>query len=82
MRRWRDLGTWLLSDFVGSKVDDINHQHDSDEACLKAVIEAFLIGKGHQPSWRKVIHVLHVAGESQIAHDIESFAEAVQGECM
>ena len=79
-KNWRKLGNKLL---FYDKVDAIERQHDSDEARLKAVIEAFLLGEGiyEQPSWRRVIHALHQAGESQVAHDIESYAEAVKGEC-
>ena len=76
--------SWELGAYLGlntSKLEDIRRQHDSDEARLKAVIEAFLLGEGDQPSWRRVIHALHKAEESQVAHDIESYAEAVQGEC-
>ena len=86
VRSWRKLGEWLmrlLGEFsYRHKLNAIKHQHDSDEARLKAVIEAFLLGEGdHQPSWRRVIHALHWVGESQVAHDIESYAETVQGEC-
>ena len=64
------------------KDDTIQGQHDSDEeACLKAVIEAFLHGEGHyQPSWRRVIHALYHAKETRIAQDIISYAEPVEGE--
>ena len=83
VREWRRLGDdgFLLSD---SKLDAIRDQHGSDEeACLKAVIEAFLRGKGvYQPSWRRVIWVLYKAGENHIAHDIITYAEPVQGECV
>ena len=66
-----------------SKVGDIQHQHGSDEACLKAVVEAFLLGEGdYQPSWRRVIQALHWANESHLADQIKSYAEPVQGECV
>ena len=82
VRSWRELSEELLGVFSGGKLNAIERQHDSDEARLKAVIEAFLLGEGaYQPSWRRVIHALHKARESQVAHDIESYAEAVQGEC-
>ena len=71
---------FILSD---SKLDAIRDQHGSDEeACLKAVIEAFLRGEGLQPSWRRVICALYEAGENHIAHDIITYAEPVQGECL
>ena len=83
VRSWRKLGEELLGEFGDSdKLAAIERQHDSDEARLKAVIEAFLLGEGdYQPSWRAVIDALNWVGESQVAHDIESYPEAVQGEC-
>ena len=76
-KSWWKLDYWLG---LFSDIDDIKHQHDSDEARLKALIELFLLGEGDQPSWKSVIHALHGAGESQVAYNIESYAEAVQGE--
>ena len=67
------------------KLDAIKRQHVSDEACLKAVVEAFLLGEGsYQPSWRRLIHALHncKAGESHLAEKIKTNAEPQQGECM
>ena len=63
------------------KLAAIQHQHVSDEACLKAVMEAFLLGEGkHQPSWRRLIHALHKAGKSHLAERIKTNAEPQQGE--
>ena len=72
---------WLMS---SAKLDAIQHQHVSDEACLKALVEAFLLGEGHyhQPLWRRVIHALHRAGESHLAEEIKANAEPVQGKCV
>ena len=87
----RKFGEWLLYSRVSryilqdSKLDAIHREHDSDkEACIKAVIEAFLRGEGfHQPSWRCVIDALYDAGEeNHMAHDIIAYAEPVQGECV
>ena len=74
---------WI--DYEGSdgkkKLDAIQRQHDSDEACLKAVLESFLLGEGrYQPSWRRVIHALHQADESHLAETIKTNAEPHQGE--
>ena len=85
MRRvqdWRRLGRGLLGLFSGATLNEIQAQHGSNkEACLKALIEAFLRGEGdYQPSWRSVIHALHRAGETHIARDIMTFAEPVEGE--
>ena len=78
---WRDLGGGLLG-WRSDKLDTIRHQHGSDdEACLKAVIEAFLRGEGHyRPSWGRVIHALYHVRETHIAQDIISYAEPVEGE--
>ena len=65
-------------------MDDIQREHVSDEACLKAVIEDFLTqGKGYyaQPSWRALIWSLYQANEIQLAEHIRSFAEPAQGSC-
>ena len=80
VKEWRELGYKLF--YSSIKLDAISDQQGSDEeACLKAVIEAFLGGKGrYQPSWRAVIWALYEAGENHIAHDIIAYAEPVQGE--
>ena len=63
------------------KLYAIQRQHVSDEACLKALVEAFVLSEGkHQPSWRSVIHALHEAGESHLAEKIKTNAEPHQGE--
>ena len=73
--------------YVDYELDRIQRQRVSDEACLKAVVENFLSGKGlygqpswyRQPSWRAVIWCLYKANEIQLAEHIRSFAEPVQG---
>ena len=79
VQSWHTLGQHIV--LYPSKLDDIQRQHVSDEACLKAVIEGFLSSKGHykQPSWRKVIWSLYKANEIQLAEHIRSFAEPVKG---
>ena len=64
--------------YDSSKLDDIQCRQVSDEACLKAVVQNFLSGKGRykQPSWRAVIWSLN---EIQWAEHIKSFPEPVQG---
>ena len=78
VKSWRTLGQHIIYSY---KLDVIQHQHVSDEACLKAVVEYFLSGKGRykQPSWRAVIWYLYKANEIQLAEHIRSFAEPVQG---
>ena len=63
------------------KLDAIERQHTSNDARLKAVVEAFLLGEGrYQPSWRMLIKHLHVAGETHAAEKIKTNAEPHQGE--
>ena len=79
VRNWRELGGGL--GVYTSKVDAIQRQFDSDEARLRAMLEAFLLGEGnYQPTWRSVIHALHWADENTVAHDILTYAEVVEGE--
>ena len=78
-----ELMGWI--DYKGSdgrkKLDAIERQHTSDDARLKAVVEAFLLGEGrHRPSWRMLIHQLHKAGETNVAEKIKANAEPQQGE--
>ena len=73
------------ADYEGSdgrkKLDAIEHQHTSDEARLKALVEAFLLGEGrHRPSWRMLIHTLHWMEEGSLAEKIKANAEPQQGE--
>ena len=79
VRNWKSLSQWLLGYF------NIKHDHGSDEDCLKAVVEAFLLGEGrYQPSWRRLIFSLDAADESHLSDQIRSYGERVQGEstCM
>ena len=80
VKSWRTLGQYMYS-YYSSQLDNIQRQHVSDEACLKAVVEDFFSGKGHykRPSWRAVIWSLYKANEIQLAEHIRSFAKPVQG---
>ena len=72
-------------DFGGGydELEAIQRQHISTDACLKAVVEAFLLGEGrYQPSWRRLIHALHEAEQSHLAEKIKTNAEPHQGECV
>ena len=78
VQSWRTLGQHIF--LLSNKLDDIQRQHVSDEACLKAVIEGFLSSKGrYKPSWRAVIWSLYKANEIQLAEHIRSYAEPVKG---
>jgi hypothetical protein len=82
---WRELAEKLLGWFdlvsdVRKKLDAIERQHVSDDARLKAVVEAFLLGEGpYQPSWRMLIHRLHRARKSHVVEKIKTNAEPQQG---
>ena len=82
VRSWRTLSKYICYS-LSSKLDDIQRRHASDEACLKDVIEDFLSGEGYyeQPSWRALIWSLYQANETQLADNIRSYAERVQGRC-
>ena len=62
-------------------LDALQHRHGSDEESLKAVIEMFLQGKGQyeQPSWGAVLWSLYNTNEFQLAANIKSYAEPLQG---
>ena len=63
------------------KLDAIQRQHISNDARLKPVVEAFLLGEGNcRPSWRMLIHALHWAEQSHLAEKIKAYAEPHQGE--
>ena len=73
------------ADYEGSdgqkRLDAIEHQHISNEARLKALVEAFLLGEGrHRPSWRMLINTLHWVDEGSLAEKIKANAEPQQGE--
>ena len=86
VRRWRELAQWLLGwyDVISDnqkKLDAIERHHISDVACLKAVVEAFLLEEGHyQPSWKMLIQALYSAQEIHLAEMIKTNAEPQQGE--
>ena len=83
IRDWKKFGTELLYSIFAfdKKMNEIERQHVSIEARLKAVVETFLHGEGlYQPSWRAVIHALYDSNQYQYVHDIKSYAEAVEGQ--
>ena len=63
-------------------LNEIQQQYDSDKNHLKALVEYFLRGGGSlftKPSWRAMICILYRANELQLAEQIRSYAEPVQG---
>ena len=79
VRSWRSLGEEM--GYTPRVLNDIQQQYDSDEDCLKTVVERFLKGSGpfNKPSWRAVIRSLYKANEFKLAEQIRSYAEPVQG---
>ena len=93
--RWRTLAKHLVrgydkdddenKKYYGSTdLDALQHEHGSDEDCLKAVVSKFLQGKGqYRPeSWRGVIWSLYEANEIQLADQIQSYGERLTGVCL
>ena len=81
VRRWRELAWRLMGWYDSEKLDAIQRQRTSDDARLKAVVEAFLLGEGrYRPSWRMLIHRLHEVRETSVAEKIRTNAEPQQGE--
>ena len=75
------MGWYDWDDEDQKKLDAIERQHISNEARLKAVVEAFLLGEGRRrPSWRMLIYALHESGETSVAEKIKTNAEPQQGE--
>ena len=77
VRSWRSLGDRMV--YSSLLLDSIQRQYDSDEGRLKAVVEYFFSIGGNQLSWRAVIRCLYRANELQLAEQIRSYAEPVQG---
>ena len=66
-------------------LDVLQHQHGSDQDCLKAIVKCFLegrCGRYKQPTWRAIIYSLYGARETQLADQFWSYAEPVKGESM
>ena len=93
VRRWRTLAKHLVSGYdkdddeyrgYGTDLDALQRERGSDEDCLKAVVSKFLQGKGrYRPaSWRGVIWCLYKANEIQLADQIRSYAERLEGVCL
>jgi hypothetical protein len=74
------LGWYIWDGEDQKQLHAIRRRYSSDEARIKAVVEAFLVGKGeYPPSWRRVIHALHLAHESHLAELIKAYAEPIPG---
>ena len=88
---WRKLGEELIRGHYNTeshqwdcpKLDEIERQHQSDDSCLRAVIEYWLQGEGRdeEPSWRRIILALDGATETRAAaaDSIRHYAEPLPG---
>lgn len=79
VKDWRDFGEELgLSPW---KLDAIQHEHGSDNLCLKVVVEKLLRGESRfHPSWRAVIWILDEISENHLANKIMDYGEPIQGD--
>ena len=95
VRRWRTLAKHLVWGYDkdddeyriiynSTDLDALQHEHGSDEDCLKAVVSEFLQGRSrYRPaSWRRVIWSLYEANEIQLADQIRSYGERLKGVCL
>ena len=95
VRRWRTLAKHLINGYDknddvhryypgSTDLDVLQREHGSDEDCLKAVVSKFLQGKDWYwvVSWRIVIWSLYEANEIQLADQIRSYGERLEGVCL
>ena len=80
---WRELAGWLIgwndsNSEDRKKLDAIERQHIYEDACLKAVVEVFLLREGVYR--RRLTHALYSAQESRLAEKVKTNAEPQQGE--
>ena len=78
VRNWQTLAKQLVAAY------DNDDEHGSDEDCLKTVVRQFLQeGYLYRPaSWRAVIWSLYKANEIQLADQIRSYGEQLEGVCL
>ena len=74
---WDHLGYYCLG-IPASHMSTIRNSTSSDEESLEAVIKEWLSGKGHPPSWKRLISELFTV-DVNIANTIKFFAEPIQG---
>ena len=79
VKDWREVGNWLLG-YKSTKLNAIEREYSSNEDRLRAVVQQWLEGGGHSPSWRWLVWSLDTAGDSIVADPIRGFAEPPQGE--
>ena len=86
VKNWRKVGEWLFAperkdgDWIYSILDEIQRQCATNEDRLRGMIDHWLMGEGHPPSWRRLIYSLDRAEELAVADPIRGFAEPPPGE--
>ena len=76
--KYQDLGSQLLDDPTGVKVDSMEHKHGRDSLRINtAILKEWLRGQGRRPvSWRTLIEVLQDIELSTLAGVIEEACSA------
>jgi len=76
--KYQDLGSQLLDDPTGVKVDSMEHKHGRDSLRINtAILKEWLRGQGRRPvSWRTLIEVLRDIELSTLAGVIEEACSA------
>ena len=91
VRNWRTLAKHLVLGYdkdvdedrqCDTDLDALQREHGSDEDCLKIVMNQFLLGEYRQVKWRAVIWSLYKANEIQLADQIRSYGEQLEGVCL
>ena len=84
---WRTLGEVLLAKIymdgipsgAQSELEEIQHQHQSDDDRLHAVVTTWMQKYDKETSWRHLIHTLDWGRMTGVADKIRHFAEPVPG---
>ena len=79
VKNWRRVGKLLLG-YSEDKVQAIEQEYSSNEDRMRAVVQQWLEGGGHPPSWRRLAWSLDMAGDIQVADPIRGFTEPLSGE--
>ena len=74
------MGEWLLH-YSESRMDEIERKYSTDSDRLQGAVQQWLEGGGlTQPSWRRLVLSLDLAGDTIVADPIRGFAEPPPGE--
>ena len=79
VKNWREVGERLLG-YGSTKLEAIEREYRSSEHRMRAVVQQWLEGGHHPPSWRWLVWALDLAGDIQVADPIRGFTEPPSGE--